>query len=394
MYRKILICLDNSDSSIAGAGIGVAIAKNNGAALTGLHVYAAKLHNSRFREMEGVLPPEYRGEEELKKQRKTHDDLITRGLRTISDSYIEVLAEKARAAGVKMEGRSREGKNFEEIVREAEEGGYDLVIMGAHGLGWTERSRIGSVAERVARRVRTDILIVKDSSFPYKIDGPVVAAIDESPSSYGAMRAAVFLSLVFKTRLEAISVFDPDFHYRAFRSIEGVLSSESGSIFRFKEQEKLHGEIIDKGLERLYGGYLESASAVAKKGGGKAETKLLSGKPFDEITAHVERVSAFMLVAGRTGAHSTEGLDIGSTAENCLRESPSNVLLTNREFNAPRAREGESRFGWSPEALEIMSRIPPFARGVAMNIVEDAAAREGVKEITAEFMRKVRKDIF
>lgn len=54
MYRSIYLPLDNSAHSLKGVDIAIALAGATGAALTGSHVYAAKLHDRRFRQMEGV----------------------------------------------------------------------------------------------------------------------------------------------------------------------------------------------------------------------------------------------------------------------------------------------------------------------------------------------------
>ena len=67
------------------------------------------------------------------------------------------------------------------------------------------------------------------------------------------------LGKAFNMPVEAISAFDPYFHYAAFHSISGVLNEEAGKVFRFKEQEKLHEEIIDSGLAKIYQSHLEFA---------------------------------------------------------------------------------------------------------------------------------------
>ena len=41
--------------------------------VTGIHAYAAKLHDNRFRQMEGGLPEQYRKEDEMEHQREVHD---------------------------------------------------------------------------------------------------------------------------------------------------------------------------------------------------------------------------------------------------------------------------------------------------------------------------------
>jgi len=388
MYRKILFCLDNSDYANAGVEAGLTIADASRSTVAGCHVYAARLHSERFREMEDGLPPEYRTEDKLKGQRDVHEGLIEQGLKIISDSYLAPFLARAEAAGLAAAGVSREGKNFEEIVREAEENAYDLVVMGAHGLGKTDLSRIGSVVERAARRIKTDILIMKDASYS-GLSGDIIAAIDGSGASFGALNAAIRLSKVFNTGVEALSAFDPDFHRTAFRSIAGVLSDEAGRIFRFKEQEKLHDEIIDKGLARIYAGHLESAAKMAGDAGVTLKTTLLSGKASTEIIRYCQTESPFILALGRTGVHATEALDIGATTENCLREAPCNILITSREAALPEALASGAE--WDVEAEKILSSIPSFVRALVKKMAEDAAKKEGVAVITPQLMRRVRE---
>lgn len=388
MYKKILFCLDNSDYANSGVEAGLRIAESSRAIVAGCHVYAARLHSERFREMEGGLPPEYRTEDKLKEQREVHEGLIEKGLKIISDSYIAPFLARAEGAGLKALCISREGKNFEEIVKEAEGNAYDLVVMGAHGLGKTDISRIGSVVERVARRIKTDLLIMKDASYTVPTGG-IVAAIDGSPASFGALDAAIFLSKVFKTGVAAVSAFDPDFHRTAFRSIAGVLSEEAGRLFRFKEQEKLHDEIIDNGLAKIYAGHLEDAVRLAGASGVNLKTALLSGKASAEIIRYCNAKRPFILALGRIGAHATDTLDIGSITENCLREAECNILITSREVEMP--QDERSTVEWNAEALKVLSSIPSFVRPMVRKMAEDAALKDGVAVITPQFMRKVRE---
>ena len=58
--------------------------------------------------------------------------------------------------------KSLEGRNWIELVRDIKESNYDLVVMGALGLGAIRDSQLGTVAERVIRRIQTDTLVVKN----------------------------------------------------------------------------------------------------------------------------------------------------------------------------------------------------------------------------------------
>ena len=81
MYKSIYVPVDNSDYSNQAVACAVGLGKAYSAKLVGSHVYAAKLHDYRFRQMEYTLPEEYIDEVELERQRKIHDTPAPAGLR-------------------------------------------------------------------------------------------------------------------------------------------------------------------------------------------------------------------------------------------------------------------------------------------------------------------------
>lgn len=325
MYRKILVPIDNSKYSRACTDIGVSLARQFGSELTASHVYSARLHDRRFRDMEVGLPGHYQEEERLKKSRKVHDSLIGDGLRLISDAYLDSFKKECREASVPFTCKMMEGKNWLELVKEVRSDGHDLVILGILGLGAVNGNLIGGVCERVVRKVTADVLVVKNSA---PISGRVVAAIDGSDHSYAAFKKALALSKRFPVEVEAVSAYDPHFHRRAFQALVGVLSDEAGKMFRFKEQEKLHDEIIDDGLGQIYRDYLDRAVGMGRAEGIEVKSTLLAGKAYDEIIKYLHHDSPSLLVAGRFGSHQTEEQDIGNTAENLLRLAPCHVLIS------------------------------------------------------------------
>ena len=381
MYKNILVPVDNSDCSNMGIDTGIKIAQQTGAKLTGNHVYAARLHDIRFRQMESGLPQKYLEEQELEKQRDVHDTLITKGLEIITDSYLDVFEEKCvQAKMMNFEKRSLEGKNYKEIVKDVEKNKHDLVIIGALGLGSVKESLIGSVCERVTRRVNVDTLVIKDTS-PMN-GGNIVVAVDGSPQSFGGLLTAMELGKYFNKKIAVISAFDPYFHYVAFNSIAGVLSHEAGKVFKFKEQEKLHEDIIDSGLAKIYQAYLDISKKVAEKKKVPIETKLLDGKAFEKILQYVKEENPWLLVMGKIGIHSDDGMDIGSNTENILRKVNCNLLVSSRKFTPPLEETAKVNIVWTKEAEKRMERVPTFARGMAKMAILRYATEEGHTVIT------------
>ncbi len=384
-YRHISLALDNSAHSNRGIELGLAIAGLFEARVTGTHAYAAKLHDMRFRQMEGGLPEQFRQEEELERQRDVHDTLITRGLEVITDAYLDVAAARATEMWVRFERKSLEGKNYRALLDDIEASDYDLVVLGAQGLGAVKRSTIGSVCERLVRRVRRDVLVVRDPA--RGLDrGPIMVAVDGSTNSFGALRTALLLAHRFERPLEVVSAFDPFFHYVAFNSIAEVLSEEAGQVFKFQEQEALHEEIIDSGLARIYQSHLAIAEKIAADHGVAVETKLLAGKPFEAILEHLQTRDPCLLVLGRIGVHADGGMDIGSNAENLLRQAPCHLLFSSRRFQPPAEQIAEETTSWTEEAETSMLRVPSFVRNMARTAILRYAVAEGHTVITSSIV--------
>jgi nucleotide-binding universal stress UspA family protein len=394
MFSEIYVPVDNSEHSNAAIEVSVALAKATGARLTGCHVYAARMHDVRFKQMEYTLPEEYQDEQELERQRKIHDSLITRGLQLISDSYLDVLKEAAAGTGVEVDYKTFDGKNWECLAKDIQDSSYDLVVMGALGMGAVKDSQVGSVVERVVRRTRSDTLVVRDlHPLSDRASDRIVVAVDGSPQSFAAVKTAIALSRVFSKRVEAVAVYDPYLHYSMFNGIVDVLSAEASKVFRFKEQEQLHEEIIDSGLARIYESHLKVARSVAEEEGVDLKTTLLDGKAFKKVLQFLREEPPWLLLAGRIGVHSHEEMDIGSNSENLLRLAPCSVLLGSRTYVPPVDVQAEASVVWTEEAEARMEEVPAHVRGVVRSAICRYAMERGNSVISSSVIDEAVADI-
>ena len=383
MIKKIYVPVDNSDYSDASIALAVAFAKKFGSQLVGSHVYAAKMHDVRFKQMEYTLPEEYQDEVELEKQRRIHDTLITMGLQLISDSYLEVMKNKCTEFDIPFEAKMPEGKHYIKLVEDIQESDYDLVIMGALGMGAVKDSLIGGVCERVVRRINTDTLVVRDLESLEEHDGNILVGIDGSPESFSGLKTAIQLGQKFNKQVEAVGVYDPYLHYIVFNSVVNVLTERAARTFRFKEQEQLHEEVIDTGLAKIYQSHLEVARSIAKEEHDYAlKITLLDGKAYEKILQYARKTNPWLLVLGRIGVHSEQDTDIGSTAENLLRLAPCNVLLISQRYFPQIDVKAEEILVWTQEALDRMEKAPPLVRGIAKTAVHRFAIERGHSVIT------------
>src|SRR5256712_4941210 len=366
MVKHIYVPVDNSDYSNRAIDLAVELGRAFGARLTGCHVYAARLHDYRFKQMEYTLPEEYKDETELERQRKIHDSLIAMGLQLISESYLDVMKAKAEAAGLAFTAKMMDGKHYKALIEDTEASDYDLVVMGALGMGAVKDSQLGSVTERYVRKIDRDILIVRNTDALKDDQGAIVVGLDGSPQSFHGLKLGLALSEALDRPVQAVAVYDPYLHYAMFNGIVGVLNEKASKIFRFKEQEQLHEEIIDTGLAKIYQSHLEIARKLALDDGVDLQITLLDGKCFEKILTFARKEQPLLLILGRVGVHSDEHeVDLGSNTENLLRLLPCNVLLTGGKFYPPLHVPAQEIISWTEEAQARLEPVPPPAKGVA-----------------------------
>jgi len=394
MFKHLYVPLDNSDYSNRAIDLAILLGTAFGSKLTGCNVYAARLHDYRFKQMEYTLPEEYKDETELERQRKIHDSLIAMGLQLISDSYLDVMAHRAEAAGLLFERKMMDGKHYKALIQDSRESDYDLVIIGALGMGAVRDSQLGSVTERFVRKVTTDTLVVKNTD-PLEapgtegVGGAIVVCLDGSPQSFNGLKLGIALGKALDRPVEAVAVYDPYLHYAMFNGLVGVLSEKASKIFRFKEQEQLHEEIIDTGLAKIYQSHLEIGRKLAREDGIDLNITLLDGKCFEKILQYARKNRPWLLIMGRVGVHSDENeLDLGSNTENLLRLAPCNVLLTGGKFYPPLDVKAEEIISWTEEAEARMERVPPQVRGVARTALLRYAVEQGHTVITSKVINE------
>jgi nucleotide-binding universal stress UspA family protein len=428
MYREVFVPVDNSDNSHWAVDRAIELCKRSEGRITGNHVYAARLHDVRFRQLETGLPAQFQSADEIKRQRKVHDKLIEKGLQLISDSFLDQTAKSCDAAGVPLTRQLLEGINYEEVSREANRGAgrlpsligfdpniadkydggatvrsdvivdadgrivaededqdeklagssgrdYDLLSIGAHGIGKQPYSQLGGMVSRVIRQVEKDTLIVRNDRA--LAGGDWVVCVDGSSYSYKAMRHALEMAREFGAKLHVCSAFDVEYHHAVFGNIKDILSVQASKVFKFEEQEELHNNIIDKGLLKLAQANLKRAEVMAEEFPDvEVETQILIGKPFQCILQWVEEVDPSLLIMARHGGHRIEGTDMGSQADNLCRLAPTNILLIGttdvRPDDIPWIEEdGETGLEWAPDAEVRILRVPPFALGIARKAVEE-----------------------
>lgn len=78
-----------------------------------------------------------------------------------SEEILETARERAEDHGVGIETERGRGRPDRLIVKRAEDGDYDLIVLGSHGRDGVARVLLGSVAETVTRRSPVPVTVVR-----------------------------------------------------------------------------------------------------------------------------------------------------------------------------------------------------------------------------------------
>ena len=144
MFKKILVAFDGSIYAQRALNAACSLAKVHNSKLTVLYVipYGSPLQRHSPR-----LPkPDREYLEFLRKQA----EMIMEGAREIVEK-----------SGVEANLEVLEGHPVERICWYANEGGFDLVVVGKRGADAVEKLGMGSVSERVVRTCNQNVLVVK-----------------------------------------------------------------------------------------------------------------------------------------------------------------------------------------------------------------------------------------
>lgn len=145
LYRKILVPVDGSSTSLAGLREALRIAKNEGAKVWLLHVL-----DEFYLATSPELAVDYDG--------------VVNALKIGGRKVLSRAAARAKATGVATTSLMPEivgGRAGQEIVKQAKKVGADLIVLGTHGRRGLKRLALGSDAEEVVRNSTVPVLLVR-----------------------------------------------------------------------------------------------------------------------------------------------------------------------------------------------------------------------------------------
>jgi nucleotide-binding universal stress UspA family protein len=227
-------------------------------------------------------------------------------------------AAREAAPGIDIDAVIREGDAATEILACARDLKPDLLVMGTHGRSGFERLIIGSVTEKVLRRVSAPVLTVPRGLPDALPAAPalfreILCPIDFSSSSLQALRYAMSIAQESDARIAVLHVVAHEIENAADAGDFGALENLSIADFRKQRDEELRERLADV-----------VPAGVASYCG--VNTMLTHGKPWREILRAAAERRSDLIVMGVQGRGVADLMFFGSTTHHVVRQATCPVL--------------------------------------------------------------------
>jgi nucleotide-binding universal stress UspA family protein len=154
--KKILYATDLSENARYAFDYAISIADHYDAKITIFHVLE-ELQADKTSIVANVI-----GKERWKDLRKKNEQKVIETIKARLEKFCDEVANKIPKCRVFMDEMTvKIGHPANEILTEANNAPYDMVIMGTHGMGMLEEVVMGSTARRVVRRCKKPVLTIR-----------------------------------------------------------------------------------------------------------------------------------------------------------------------------------------------------------------------------------------
>ncbi len=278
-YRKILVAIDGSESSMHALRESFKLAVNEKSWIT----------------VTSVIPP-YEGELELVGVRN-----IVASLRKPCEDALSRAEKFAKEERALIKTVCEEGAVYERIVDLAEAENCDLIIMGRKGASRLESALIGSVTARVIGHSRRDVLVIPNGSQVGLKN--ILLATDGSKYSNIAAERAVDFAKSYGGNLKVVSIVDvpAEYYAEAPKAVDNLIESAKG--------------------------FVKDVKKSAEAAGVDADTFVGEGEAYEIITKLSREQKADIIIMGSHGRTGLKRLLMGSVTEKVIGHSPCPVLV-------------------------------------------------------------------
>ena len=197
------------------------------------------------------------------------------------------------------------------ILAFAAEAGTDLIVLGTHGRTGFERFMLGSVTEKVVRRAPCPVLTVprRAEGAPERaLFGRILCGVDFSDASRRAVDYGLSLAQEAKARVTLLDVVE-------------WLPDESFSKYPQFDVDHYRRTLLTDARAKL-----EELVPEDARNWCEPDTRLVSGKPYQEILRVAGEERSDLIVLGLQGRGPVDRMLFGSTVQAIVRQAACPVL--------------------------------------------------------------------
>ena len=226
-------------------------------------------------------------------------------------ALLAITVAPVRASGILCDVMAVDGNSpAARIVEVAGRIEADLIVLGTHGRSGFERLLLGSVTEKVVRTSKVPVVTVpppsvSTSTLPFR---RVLCGIDFSAPSMTGLRFALSLAKESNSTLTLLHVLE-------FGPESEAFSTQPFDMATYRDAVRVDA------TRRLADLVTEDVRTWCAP-----ETRLLSGKPYEQILAVAAETRTDLIVLGVHGRNSLDMMVFGSTTNQVIRHATCPVL--------------------------------------------------------------------
>jgi len=238
---------------------------------------------------------------------------VTGSLREQAELEVAKLVEPLLSEGVPIETKVLEGEPWRVIQDEAAALPADLLVMGTHGRGGLEHLLLGSVTEKVLRRVSCPVLTVSHVPAHARAGSlfrRILCAADLTQASERTLDVAVSMASENDARITLLHV------------VESLPGENAARLLAGPEMGHLRRELVDQAHTRLQ-------QAIRDVGADFCDIRerVATGAPWSEILRAADEMDADLIVMGTHTRGAVGRMFFGSTSSHVVRRAVCPVLV-------------------------------------------------------------------
>ncbi len=205
------------------------------------------------------------------------------------------------------------GMADQEILRYAEAGGVDLIVMSSHGQSGVKRWSLGGTVDRVLKQSNIPLLVIRASEPPQhrSVFSRIAVPVDGSASSAAILPLVAQLAGTLKSEVVLLRVIEPGKQVRTIGGIDYV---------PFKERDM-------ESTRAACGEYLQKVSAGLSEAGARVSCEVRMGEAAEEILRLAGERDCTLIALSSHGHSKVRLWTMGSVVSRIVHRGAQSVLL-------------------------------------------------------------------